>query len=104
MTRAVLSIGSNLGDRGGHLKAAVDALDDLVMAVSGVYEAPPYLNAVILAVDGGDDPYAWLTRARALEDAAGRERDPAWRYAPRTLDVDVITVWTAEGAVVNSAD
>jgi 2-amino-4-hydroxy-6-hydroxymethyldihydropteridine diphosphokinase len=117
MTRAVLSIGSNLGDRAGHLRAAVDALGDLVMAVSGVYEtpawggpgpdgqpAPPYLNAVVLAVDGGDDPRAWLRRARELEQAAGRQRDPAWRYAPRTLDVDVITVWVADGAAVISDD
>jgi 2-amino-4-hydroxy-6-hydroxymethyldihydropteridine diphosphokinase len=117
MTRAVLSLGSNLGDRAAHLRTALTALDDLVMAVSGVYEtppwggsgpdgrqAPPYLNAVVLATDGGDDPYAWLARARELERAAGRDRDPSWRYAPRTLDVDVITVWTADGAPVISDD
>ena len=113
MTRAVLSLGSNLGDRAAHLRNAVTALGDLVMAVSGVYEtpalggpgpdgteAPPYLNAVVLAVDAGEDPYAWLARARELESAAGRTRDPAWRFAPRTLDVDVITVWTADGAAL----
>jgi 2-amino-4-hydroxy-6-hydroxymethyldihydropteridine diphosphokinase len=117
VTRAVLSIGSNLGDRAGHLRGAIEGLGDLVMAVSGVYEtppwggpgpdgtpSPPYLNAIVLAVDGGDDPYAWLTRARSLEDAAGRQRDPEWRYAPRTLDVDVVTVWAADGAAVSSDD
>ncbi|MCW2641040.1 MAG: 2-amino-4-hydroxy-6-hydroxymethyldihydropteridine pyrophosphokinae [Dactylosporangium sp.] len=117
MTRAVLSLGSNLGDRAAHLRAALAALDDFVMAVSGVYETPPwggpgpdgresspYLNAVVLAVDDGDDPYAWLTRARELERAAGRDRDPSWRFAPRTLDVDVITVWTAAGAAIISDD
>jgi 2-amino-4-hydroxy-6-hydroxymethyldihydropteridine diphosphokinase len=117
MSRAVLSLGSNLGDRAGYLRAAVAALDDYVLAVSGVYEtpawggpgpdgepAPAYLNAAVLAVDADHDPYAWLRRARALEDAAGRVRDPAWRYAPRTLDVDVISVWTADGAPVISAD
>ncbi|GAA1804141.1 2-amino-4-hydroxy-6-hydroxymethyldihydropteridine diphosphokinase [Planosporangium flavigriseum] len=117
MTRAVLSLGSNLGDRAAHLREAVAALGDVVMAVSGVYEtppwggpgpdgreSPPYLNAVVLAVDDDDDPYAWLTRARQLEQTAGRARDPGWQYAPRTLDVDVITVWTAEGASVVSDD
>jgi 2-amino-4-hydroxy-6-hydroxymethyldihydropteridine diphosphokinase len=117
MTRAVLSLGSNLGDRAAHLRAAMAALDEYVMAVSGVYEtepwggpgpdgqeAPPYLNAVVLVVDDGEDPHAWLTRARELEHAAGRARDPEWRYGPRTLDVDVITVWTADGAAVLSDD
>jgi 2-amino-4-hydroxy-6-hydroxymethyldihydropteridine diphosphokinase len=117
MTKAVLSLGSNLGDRAAHLRDALAALGDLVMAVSGVYESPawggpgpdgrespPYLNAVVLVVDDGDDPSAWLTRARELERAAGRDRDPSWRYAPRTLDVDVITVWTGEGAAVVSDD
>jgi 2-amino-4-hydroxy-6-hydroxymethyldihydropteridine diphosphokinase len=102
MSRAVLSLGSNLGDRLGHLRGAVAGLGDAVVVVSGVYEtppwpageeAPPYLNAAVLAADGGDDPYRWLARVRELERAAGRERDPARRYAPRTLDVDVIVVW-----------
>jgi 2-amino-4-hydroxy-6-hydroxymethyldihydropteridine diphosphokinase len=117
MTRAVLALGSNLGDRAGYLRAATGALDEFVMAVSGVYESPawggpgpdgqespPYLNAVVLTVDDGDDPYAWLALARELEQSAGRERDPARRYAPRTLDVDVITVWTAAGEAVISDD
>lgn len=117
VTRAVLSLGSNLGDRFAYLRAAIDGLDDLVMAVSGVYETAPwggpgpdgqeppsYLNATVLVVDGDDDPYAWLVRARSLEAAAGRERDPAWQYAPRTLDVDVITVWGSDGAAVISDD
>ena len=117
MTRAVLALGSNLGDRIGHLRSAVAGLDEVILAVSGVYEtppwggtgpagepSPPYLNAVVLAVDGDDDARCWLERARALERAAGRERPAAWRFAPRTLDVDVIAVWTADGAPVLSGD
>ena len=42
MTRAVLSLGSNMGDRAGYLRGAIDALDELVMAVSGVYETAPW--------------------------------------------------------------
>jgi 2-amino-4-hydroxy-6-hydroxymethyldihydropteridine diphosphokinase len=117
MTKAVLSLGSNLGDRIDHLRSAVAALDDLVLAVSGVYETPPwgeveaeepetpsYLNAAVLAVDDKDDPAAWLLRARAMEEAAGRQRRADWQFAPRTLDVDVIAVWTADGAPIISAD
>jgi 2-amino-4-hydroxy-6-hydroxymethyldihydropteridine diphosphokinase len=112
MSRAVLSLGSNLGDRLGHLRAAVDALDDVLLVVSGVYESPPwgdaeqpaYLNAAVLAQDATASPRDWLTRARSLEHAAGRVRDPARRYGPRTLDVDVIAVWTDDGVPIVSDD
>ncbi|MEW2385619.1 2-amino-4-hydroxy-6-hydroxymethyldihydropteridine diphosphokinase [Micromonospora sp. NPDC047707] len=108
MTRALLSLGSNLGDRLDHLRSAVTALDDSVLLVSGVYETPPwgdtdqpaYLNAVVLAEDPAATPDDWLERARAAERAAGRERDPARRFGPRTLDVDVIAVWTGDGEPV----
>ena len=111
MTVAVLSLGSNLGDRLAHLQAAVDGLGSAVRAVSHVYETPPwgdpdqpwYLNAVVLArADGA--PRAWLDRAMALEQAAGRTRDPDRRFGPRTLDVDVIAVWLDDGRPVVADD
>ena len=113
MTRALLSLGSNLGDRLAHLRAAVVGLDETVVAVSGVYEtapwppgaaAPGYLNAAVLAVDPDPDPYRWLARARELERAAGRIRGSRERYAPRTLDVDVIMVWDDADQPVVSDD
>ena len=112
MTRAVLAIGSNLGDRHAHLRDAVQRLGESVLLVSGVYETapwgdteqPPYLNAVVLVVDPGAEPSDWLDRARAVETAAGRVRDPARRFGPRTLDVDVIAVWTDDGTPVCSDD
>ncbi|TML33217.1 MAG: 2-amino-4-hydroxy-6-hydroxymethyldihydropteridine diphosphokinase [Actinobacteria bacterium] len=112
MTRAVLALGSNLGDRFGQLKAAVRALSDVLLVVSGVYETPPwgdpdqppYLNAAVLVADERDDPGEWLTRVRSLESGANRARDPDRRYGPRTLDVDVITVTGSDGAPVVSAD
>ena len=96
MSRAVLSIGSNLGDRLAHLRSVVAALDPVV--VSSVYETAPwggvpqddYLNAVVVVEDAGTDAYGWLRRAHELEAAAGRVRDVRW--GPRTLDVDVIDV------------
>jgi 2-amino-4-hydroxy-6-hydroxymethyldihydropteridine diphosphokinase len=112
MTRAVLSLGSNLGDRIGHLRAAVAKLADALLVASGVYETPPwgdeaqpaYLNAVVLVDAPGAHPRAWLDRARSLEAAAGRVRDPDRRFGPRTLDVDVIAVWDDDGAPVLSDD
>lgn len=108
MSRAVLSLGGNLGDRLAHLRAAVAAFGDTVLAVSGVYETPPwgdadqpaYLNAAVLVADRATGPSDWLARARAAEAAAGRTRDPRRRYGPRTLDVDVIAVWDDTGEPV----
>ncbi|WP_328463025.1 2-amino-4-hydroxy-6-hydroxymethyldihydropteridine diphosphokinase [Actinoplanes sp. NBC_00393] len=112
MTRAVLSLGSNLGDRFAHLRAAVELLDASVVRVSPVYETPPwgdsaqpaYLNALVLVDDAGATPRHWLERARACESAEGRVRDPERRFGPRTLDVDVIAVWAADGTPVVSDD
>ena len=88
---AVLSVGSNLGDRLAHLRLAVELLAPT--RVSGVWETAPvggpeqddYLNAVLLCEL--DATGAW-ERARAAERAAGRERQVRW--GPRTLDVDVV--------------
>ncbi len=110
MSRAVLSLGSNLGDRAAYLRAAVEQLAAWVVATSGVYETPPwgdsaqpaYLNAVVIVHDDRAGPGDWLARARAAEQAAGRERDPDRRFGPRTLDVDVIAVWAADGTPVLS--
>ena len=96
MSRAVLSIGSNLGDRLGHLRSVVDSLHPVL--VSPVYETAPwggveqddYLNAILVVDDPATDAYGWLARAHACEQAAGRTREVRW--GPRTLDVDVIDV------------
>ena len=88
---AVLSVGSNLGDRLAHLRLAVEVLAPV--AVSGVWSTAPvggpeqddYLNAVLLCEL--DATQAWQ-RAQAAEQAAGRERLVRW--GPRTLDVDVV--------------
>ena len=112
MTRAILSIGSNLGDRYANLGLAVRVLGDSVVRTSAVYETPPwgdteqppYLNAVLLALDAKAAPHDWLERARACEAAAGRVRDPERRFGPRTLDVDVIMVIDTDGHPVVSDD
>ena len=98
MTRAVLSIGSNLGDRWQILADAVAALAPRVLAVSIVYETAPwgpvpqedYLNAIVLVEDRSVAPIDWLRTAQAAEQAAGRTRSV--RFGARTLDVDVISV------------
>ncbi|MGI5126307.1 2-amino-4-hydroxy-6-hydroxymethyldihydropteridine diphosphokinase [Pseudonocardia sp. CA-107938] len=98
MTRAVLSLGSNLGDREAHLRAAVAGFADVLVAASPVYETaawggveqPDFLNAVLVVADPGTDAWGWLRRGQALENASGRVREVRW--GPRTLDVDVVHV------------
>jgi len=112
VSRAVLSLGSNLGDRFARLRAAVHGLSDVLLVVSGVYETlpwgdqdqPAYLNAVVLVTGSTEDPTDWLDRAQALEEAAARTRDPARPFGPRTLDIDVISVTSSAGAPVISTD
>lgn len=104
MSAAVLSIGSNVGDRTANLQLAVDAVRGWLVAVSPVYETPPwgpvpqddYLNAVLLVTDPHAGAAQWLVRAHGAEQAAGRVR--AQRWGPRTLDVDVIAVRETRGA------
>lgn len=98
MSRAVLSLGSNLGDRLAFLRSVVDGLGDAVTKVSSVYETKPwgveeqpdFLNAVCIVDDPARDHWAWLRAGQELEKAAGRVRELRW--GPRTLDVDVVTV------------
>lgn len=98
MTRAVLSLGSNLGDRLAHLRVAVAGFADVLVAASPVYETAPwggveqddFLNAVLVVADPATGARGWLRRGQALEDASGRVREVRW--GPRTLDVDVVTV------------
>jgi 2-amino-4-hydroxy-6-hydroxymethyldihydropteridine diphosphokinase len=99
---AVLSLGSNVGDRAANLQGAIDTLADTpevnVVTVSSVYEtapvdAPPgspdFYNAILL-IDTTLSVAMLLDRAQAVEAAFGREHGET--NAPRTLDVDLIVV------------
>ncbi|MGY1855106.1 2-amino-4-hydroxy-6-hydroxymethyldihydropteridine diphosphokinase [Modestobacter sp. SYSU DS0290] len=110
MSRAVLSLGANLGDRAGTLRRAVETLAGQgLVARSVLYETPPwgpveqppYLNAIAV-VRGDRDAPGWLALAHELEQAAGRTREVRW--GARTLDVDVVTVTGDDGAPVLSDD
>ncbi|MEU6079951.1 2-amino-4-hydroxy-6-hydroxymethyldihydropteridine diphosphokinase [Streptomyces sp. NPDC047108] len=100
--RAVIALGSNLGNRLETLQGAIDALEDTpglrVKAVSPVYETQPwgvdpdsqpaYFNAVVL-VKTTLPPSSLLERSHAIEEAFERVRDERW--GPRTLDVDIVS-------------
>lgn len=111
MARAYLSLGSNVGDRFAALKAAVRRLSRLeaveFIDASPLYDAEPweskpgqtageqrwYLNCVV-AVETTLPPRALLAEVQAIETTLGRTRPAgtpeAQRFAPRTLDIDIL--------------
>jgi len=98
--RAVLAVGSNLGDRLGTLQGCVQAIGGLpdtdVLATSPVYQTAPvggpaqpdYLNAVLIAATGLR-PLDLLAAVQGIEAEFGRVR--AEQFGPRTLDIDIIS-------------
>ena len=99
VARALVALGSNLGDRAGHLLGAVAALarrpEVRLAGLSRIYETVPvgpagqgpYLNAV-LAVETELGPLELLEVLLAIERAHGRVRRERW--GPRTLDLDLL--------------
>lgn len=99
--RAYLALGSNLGDREGHLRAAVRGLIDggvVIDAVSSLYETPPwgveeqpaFLNAAVGGVTALT-ARELLTLAKRIEAAAGRDFE-AERWTARPVDVDIALI------------
>ena len=106
MTRAFLSLGSNLGDRRQFLAEAVGSLGASVVAVSPVYETDPvggpdqgrFLNLVV-QLDTDLTARQLLAVCHRLESGAQRVRMQRW--GPRTLDVDIIWI---DGVTVDEPD
>ncbi len=108
--KAVIALGSNLGDRRAHLNGGLMVLRNLgtVLCSPLVMETPDesgrgpaYLNTVAILVTEEQDSRRLLEALLRLELVAGRDRT-AGRNAPRTLDLDLITTdgtlgsWTWE--------
>jgi 2-amino-4-hydroxy-6-hydroxymethyldihydropteridine diphosphokinase len=102
MNRAFLSLGSNLGNRLGYLRAAVGALGRgpllEVRGLSKVYETvpvevqeeqPDYLNSVV-EVGYGATAIELLRYSQGIEAALERVRGASGEKAPRTIDIDVL--------------
>lgn len=93
-----LSLGSNLGDRENHLRAAISRLRELgvIRQISAFYETQPvevqseqpwFLNCA-LAMETELTPLAFLGRMLAIEQSMGRIRiEPK---GPRTIDIDIL--------------
>jgi 2-amino-4-hydroxy-6-hydroxymethyldihydropteridine diphosphokinase len=100
VTRAFVSLGSNLGIRRAFLRAAVEALERgpeiEVLGISKVYESAPvevedeqpyYLNCAV-ELECGLSAIELLRYCEGVEAALGRERKG--EKSPRTIDIDVL--------------
>jgi 2-amino-4-hydroxy-6-hydroxymethyldihydropteridine diphosphokinase len=99
MARAFIGIGSNLGDRAGHARAATEQMAALpntrLVRMSVLIETEPvgpagqgkFLNgAAELDTDVG--PLDLLHALQRIEDGLGRVRTVRW--GPRTIDLDIL--------------
>ncbi|MQA73855.1 MAG: 2-amino-4-hydroxy-6-hydroxymethyldihydropteridine diphosphokinase [Solirubrobacterales bacterium] len=101
-----LGLGSNVGDRARHLRAAIELLGEHgveVEAVSSAYETEPvgeildqpdFLNAVV-RVSTALEPHDLLDLCKAIEVERGRVLGGR-RHGPRPLDVDLLLLGSIE--------
>ncbi|HLP22661.1 MAG TPA: 2-amino-4-hydroxy-6-hydroxymethyldihydropteridine diphosphokinase [Microbacteriaceae bacterium] len=105
MTRAVVALGSNLGESVGLIDAARRALDaspgtwvvgvspmysSLAHTPEGVADSERYVNAVAI-VETDAQPLELLHLLQAIEVELGRPREHG-HWMPRTIDLDLVTL------------
>jgi 2-amino-4-hydroxy-6-hydroxymethyldihydropteridine diphosphokinase len=97
--RAVIALGSNLGNRELNIDSAIAELAKIIEISHlstnhetdpvGGPEQPKYLNAVLIA-ETQLDPHELLISMLEIENKLGRKREIHW--GPRTIDLDLIVV------------
>lgn len=99
MIRAYVALGSNLGNPVQTIEDAIDSMaalrGSLLKGMSSLYRSAPvglkhqpdFINAVV-ALDTRLSPRDLLDELFAIEARFGRERSV--KYAPRTLDLDLL--------------
>jgi 2-amino-4-hydroxy-6-hydroxymethyldihydropteridine diphosphokinase len=97
--RAVIALGSNLGNRELNIDSAIAELAKIIEITHlstnhetdpvGGPEQPKYLNAILIT-ETQLDPHELLISMLEIENKLGRKRDIHW--GPRTIDLDLIVV------------
>jgi 2-amino-4-hydroxy-6-hydroxymethyldihydropteridine diphosphokinase len=97
--KAVIALGSNLGDRELNIDSAVAEISKIIEVTHlstnhetdpvGGPDQPKYLNAVLIA-ESLLAPDELLKALHAIESRLGRVREIHW--GPRTIDLDLIIV------------
>ena len=108
-----ISVGSNIGDKRGHINLALQSLQDhdAVSKVisSSLIETEPwgsteqdiFVNGMWLC-ESSLAPHQMLSLLQSLEQGAGRERHIHW--GPRTLDLDIILAFDEKGTMISICD
>ncbi len=104
LTRAYLSLGSNLGDRAAHLRQAIGKLSSLgaVTNCSSFYQTDPveftaqpeFLNCAV-EIETQLSPPGFLAGILAIEREIGRDRTAQPAKGPRMIDIDILLVGDA---------
>ena len=98
MKKAVIALGSNIGDTLANLKEAVALLEENgcnVLAVSRLYQTEPwgyadqddFLNGVVL-IETDRDPFSLLELTQGIEKGMGRKK--LFVNGPRNIDLDIL--------------
>ena len=100
---AYLSLGSNIGDRGAHLREAIARLQPTgkITAISSFYETEPvefvqqalFLNCAV-GLETSLGPEELMSRLLDIERVLGRER--VQKKGPRTIDIDILLFGSLE--------
>lgn len=107
MATAVLSIGTNLGDRERNVREALGLLERLLKTspkhISPIvntkavgFDGPDFLNCVV-AFETDTEPYALLGICKGIEREMGRSDRPEYDsknrrvYHNRIIDIDILT-------------
>lgn len=99
MEKIYLGIGTNLGDRLGHIRRAIHQLEKIgefeITTLSSIYETEPigYLNQpnfLNLVCEGRTTltPTQLLSKTQSIEQGLKRVR--TFRWGPRTIDIDIL--------------
>jgi len=100
MTKVVLSLGSNLGNRELNLQKALKMLQQYccnIVKTSRIYQTEPwgfssrmfFLNQVVIA-ETDFDPFVLLNKTQLIERLLGRREKTVKSYKPRLIDIDII--------------
>jgi 2-amino-4-hydroxy-6-hydroxymethyldihydropteridine diphosphokinase len=101
MSEALLSLGSNIGDRRHNIAEAVKRIDQItgvtVIVGSPLYKTRPvgpvaqddFINGA-LRISTSMDAEALMDECLAIEAAMGRDRSSSVRWGPRIIDIDLI--------------